>query len=120
MFCAYVCVWVCVCRPQHTNDRLIKQLIKAREIGSEISLLLFGKNGSTHHKKEGARRTGRAEKRKKVGDSLRAVGQECVKVCPMAPPSPFLAPLLSISLAALGVSVCACVRVRHCGGFVPV
>lgn len=93
VFCAYVCVWVCVCRPQHTNDRLIKQLIKAREIGSEISLLLFGKNGSTHHKKEGARRTGRAEKRKKVGDRVsEPLARNVSKSVLWRPPPPFLHP----------------------------
>lgn len=68
----YVCGFACVClyRPQHTDGRLIKQLIKARELGSEMRLLLFGKNCSTHHKKEGKRRIGRAERRKKAGERV--------------------------------------------------
>lgn len=66
--CFHMCVFphVCMClckehayRPQHTDGRLIKQLIKARALGSEMRLLLFGKNCSTHHKKEGEGRTGR-------------------------------------------------------------
>lgn len=51
-------------RPQHTDGRLIKLLIKARELGSEMRLLLFGKNCSTHHKKEGERRIGMGRERK--------------------------------------------------------
>lgn len=101
---------MCVCRPQHTDGRLIKQLIKARVLGSEMRLLLFGKNCSTHHKKEGERRIGRVERRKKAGEreseSIRAIGQECVKVCPMAPPLPFPAPSLFLFLY---FHVCVCV-----------
>ena len=129
-----VCVCVCLYRPQHTDGRLIKQLIKARELGSEMRLLLFGKNCSTHHKKGGERRIGRVERRKKVGEreSIRAIGQECVKVCPMAPPPLFLHPYSLCFSFCICMCVCVCVCVcvclcvclcvcgRHCSGFVPV
>lgn len=64
--------WICVYarRPLRTDGRPIKQLIEARELGSEMRLLLFGKNCSTHHKKEGVRRIGRVEKRNKVGERV--------------------------------------------------
>lgn len=60
--CACVCVCVPLCRPQHTDGRLIKQLIKARALGSEMRLLLFGKNCSTRHKGK-KNWKGRGEKR---------------------------------------------------------
>lgn len=114
-----VCLCECVCWPQHTNDRLIKQLIKAREIGSEMRLRLFGKNCSPHHKKEGVRRAGRAETGKKTGDTVfGATGQECVKVCPMAPPPPFLHPH-SPFLLLYYVCVRVCERERHRSVFFP-
>lgn len=51
-WCERVCVRACVHarRPQHTDGRLIKRLIRARALGSEMRLRLFGKNCSTRHK----------------------------------------------------------------------
>lgn len=65
--CLRVCVCVPVCRPQHTDGRLIKQLIKARALGSEMRLLLFGKNCLTRHKGK-KNWKGRGEKRE-LGES---------------------------------------------------
>lgn len=65
--CVSACVCVPVCRPQHTDGRLIKQLIKARALGSEMRLLLFGKNCSTRHKGK-KNWKGRGEKRE-LGES---------------------------------------------------
>lgn len=104
----------CACERQHTDGRLIKQLIKARELGSEMRLLMFGKNCSTHHKKEGERRTGRAGRRKGVRrETIRAISQECVRVCLIAPPSPLPPPhthsTLSEPSCSLFLFLCLCV-----------
>lgn len=123
--CVFPHVCMCLCkehayRPQHTDGRLIKQLIKARALGSEMRLLLFGKNCSTHHKKEGEGRTGRVggekeSSRERERESIRANGQECVKVCPVAPPPPNPTPLPPFPAPSLCFSFCICVC-----GFVPV
>lgn len=116
--CVFPHVCMCLCkehayRPQHTDGRLIKQLIKARALGSEMRLLLFGKNCSTHHKKEGEGRTGRVggekeSSRERERESIRANGQECVKVCPVAPPpiQPLYPPFLRPHSVSLSVFVC--------------
>lgn len=98
----YVCGFACVSlyRPQHTDSRLIKQLIKARELGSEMRLLLFGKNCTTHHKKEGERRIGRVERRKKAGERVSETSARNVsKSVLWRPPFP-CALTLSVSLSA--------------------
>lgn len=115
----HVCMCLCkehAYRPQHTDGRLIKQLIKARALGSEMRLLLFGKNCSTHHKKEGEGRTGRVGGEKESSrerESIRANGQECVKVCPVAPP-PNPTPLPPFPAPSLCFSFCICVWLCPC------
>lgn len=120
---AHVCMWPCkecAYRPQHTDGRLIKQLIKARELGSEMRLLLFGKNCSTHHKKEGERRIGRAERRKKAGERVSEPSARNVsKSVLWRPPSPTLPLFLRPHSLCFCVSVCV-LGGRHCSGFVSV
>ncbi len=108
--CVCVCMYVCVYRPQHTNGRLIKQLIKARELGSEMRLLLFGKNCSTHHKKEGERRIGRVEGRKKAGERVSEPSARNVSKSVLWRPLPPF-PACSLSLC---FSFCICMRVCVC------
>lgn len=86
----------------NTDGRLIKQLIKARELGSETRRLSFGKNCSTHRREGEEREKGLRGGRKRIS----AIGQECVKICPLPatpatntntppiPPPPFPVPLL--------------------------
>lgn len=125
----HVCMCLCkehAYRPQHTDGRLIKQLIKARALGSEMRLLLFGKNCSTHHKKEGEGRTGRVggekeSSRERERESIRANGQECVKVCPVAPPQSNPSTPLSCALTLflflyLCVWLCPCLTVIKTSG----
>lgn len=126
----HVCMCLCkehAYRPQHTDGRLIKQLIKARALGSEMRLLLFGKNCSTHHKKEGEGRTGRVggekeSSRERERESIRANGQECVKVCPVAPPpqsnpsTPLSCALTLFLFLYLCVWLCPCLTVIKTSG----
>lgn len=63
----------------NTDGRLIKQLIKARELGSETRRLSFGKNCSTHRREGEEREKGLRGGRKRIS----AIGQECVKICPL-------------------------------------
>lgn len=108
---------MCLCkerayRPQHTDGRLIKQLIKARELGSEMRLLLFGKNCSTHHKKEGEGRTGRVGGRKKAAERERErvsepLARNVSKSVLWRPPSnPSTPPFLRPHSVSLSVFVC--------------
>lgn len=109
--CAHACMCHCVCvclyRPQHTDGRLIKQLIKARDLGSEMRLLLFGKNCSIHHKKGGERRIGKVEKRKKAGEYQSHWPGMCQSLSYGAPP--FLRPHPLCFSFCICMSVCVCV-----------
>lgn len=113
--CAFVHVCMCPCkecvyRPQHTDGRLIKQLIKARELGSEMRLLLFGKNCSTHHKKEGERRIGRVERRKKAGERVSEPSARNVSKSVLWRPPPPQPSLFSCALTlSVSMLVCVCV-----------
>lgn len=117
--CVFPHVCMCLCkehayRPQHTDGRLIKQLIKARALGSEMRLLLFGKNCSTHHKKEGEGRTGRVggekeSSRERERESIRANGPGmCQSLSCGAPPpiQPLYPPFLRPHSVSLSVFVC--------------
>lgn len=120
--CFHMCVFphVCMClckehayRPQHTDGRLIKQLIKARALGSEMRLRLFGKNCSTHHKKEGEGRTGRVGGEKESSREREREYQSqwpgmCQSLSCGAPPpiQPLYPPFLRPHSVSLSVFVC--------------
>lgn len=129
--CTYVPIFVClrvcvpVCRPQHTDGRLIKQLIKARALGSEMRLLLFGKNCSTRHKGK-KNWKGRGEKRELGESEYHRHGpgmcQSLSYGAPPPPPPP--PPSRGLTLSPFSVFAClhecACMCVGHCSGFVAV
>lgn len=104
-----LCMWLCSersYRPQHTTGRLIKQLIKARELGSDEAALVWKELlDSPRKRRERKERAGRVERERVSEPSAKNVSKSALA----SPPPP------------LCLLVCLCVEWgRHSLYFVPV